>query len=371
MLSPANHAWVKHLRTTPREQWPKWITTSQIQIVPFYDRTGVIYETLGTLNTALAEEILVTIIVILVMVLHLRSSILISALLPLAVLMCFIAMKTFGVDANIVALSGIAIAIGTMVDMGIILCENILRHLDEADPDEDRGHVIFRASNEVASAVLTAVSTTVVSFLPVFTMIAAEGKLFRPLGLHQDLCLGGVSHRGLDHHPAGGPRPDGRKKRAAPDLAKQAPGHSGFRKLSPASLRSSWNLALIIAGGLVTVFISWWAGFLLIALGAYQLLENRLPAGYRAYGPRAASALAVLVVGVLLTEHWLPLGPDKGLAAKSSVRGFVDRRAAWLLSGLSAVALRAPAALVSGEQTALLVSADGDRAVRGLRLAGL
>ncbi|MEZ6080195.1 MAG: efflux RND transporter permease subunit [Pirellulaceae bacterium] len=68
---------------------------------------------------------------IIVMIMHLCSSILISALLPIAVLMCFIAMKTFGVDANIVALSGIAIAIGTMVDMGIILCENILRHLDE------------------------------------------------------------------------------------------------------------------------------------------------------------------------------------------------------------------------------------------------
>ena len=126
----------KHLRGMPQEQWPAWITTSQVAVVPFYDRTGLIYETLGTLNTALFEEILVTIIVILVMVVHLRSSFLISALLPLAVLMCFIAMKTFGVDANIVALSGIAIAIGTMVDMGIILTENILKYLDEAAPEE-------------------------------------------------------------------------------------------------------------------------------------------------------------------------------------------------------------------------------------------
>ena len=82
------------------------MTTSQVTVVPFYDRTGLIYETLGTLNTALTEEILVTIIVILVSVLHLRSSMLISALLPLAVLMCFIAMKTFGVDANIMSLAG-------------------------------------------------------------------------------------------------------------------------------------------------------------------------------------------------------------------------------------------------------------------------
>jgi copper/silver efflux system protein len=124
------------------------------------------------------------------MVMHLRSSILISALLPLAVLMCFIAMKTFGVDANIVALSGIAIAIGTMVDMGIILCENILKHLDEASPEESRlGGRVHRASSEVGSAVLTAVATTIVSFLPVFTMIGAEGKLFKPLAFTKTFAL--------------------------------------------------------------------------------------------------------------------------------------------------------------------------------------
>ena len=127
-----DEAWIKHLLATPREQWPAWVNTSQVAIVPFYDRTGLIYETLGTLNSALTEEILVTIIVILVLLRNLRSSILISALLPLAVLICFIGMKVFKVDANIVALSGIAIAIGTMVDMGIILCENIIKHLDEA-----------------------------------------------------------------------------------------------------------------------------------------------------------------------------------------------------------------------------------------------
>ncbi|MCH7908008.1 MAG: efflux RND transporter permease subunit, partial [Candidatus Hydrogenedentes bacterium] len=182
-------AWLNWLRTTERSEWPSWATISQVTVVPFYDRTGLIYETLGTLNTALVDEILVTIIVVIVCVMHLRSSILISILLPLSVLMCFIAMKTFGVDANIVALSGIAIAIGTMVDMGIILCENILHHLDEADEEENRLEVIFRASSEVGSAVLTAVATTIVSFLPVFTMTAAEGKLFRPLAFTKTFAL--------------------------------------------------------------------------------------------------------------------------------------------------------------------------------------
>ena len=285
---------MSHLRNTPREQWPSWITTSQIRVVPFYDRTGVIYETLGTLNTALTEEILVTIIVILVMVLHLRSSMLISALLPLAVLMCFIAMKTFGVDANIVALSGIAIAIGTMVDMGIILCENILKHLDESDPSEPRDHVIFRAANEVASAVLTAVSTTVVSFLPVFTMIAAEGKLFRPLAFTKTFALAASVIVALTIIPP-----------AAHILM--------GGKMKSATIRRGLMIGLVVAGVLIGFLSSWWAGAILAGLGLYKLLEERIPENYQKYGPYAASAVAVVVVGVVLTDHWLPLGPEKGL----------------------------------------------------------
>lgn len=164
-------------------------TVSHVEIVPFYDRTGLIYETLGTLNDAIVQEILITILVVLIMVMHLRSSILISGMLPLAVLLCFIGMKLFGVQANIVALSGIVIAIGTIVDMGIVICENILRHLDQAPPDEPRLETVHRAASEVGSAVLTAVMTTVVSFLPVFTMTGEEGKLFKPLAYTKTFAL--------------------------------------------------------------------------------------------------------------------------------------------------------------------------------------
>ena len=164
-------------------------TVSQVTVVPFYDRTGLIYETLGTLNKAIGQEILITIIVVLIMVMHLRSGLVISSMLPLAVLLCFIAMKLFNVQANIVALSGIVIAIGTIVDMGIVICENILRHLDEAGPSESGLEVVHRAAAEVGGAVLTAVLTTVVSFLPVFTMIGAEGKLFKPLAFTKTFAL--------------------------------------------------------------------------------------------------------------------------------------------------------------------------------------
>ena len=130
------------------------------------------------------------------MVFNLRASILISGLLPVAVLMVFITMKLFNVDANIVALSGIAIAIGTMVDVGVILAENMIRHLEdeklrlnENGKEYSTNEIIYNATAEVSGAILTAVLTTIISFLPVFTMIGAEGKLFRPLAFTKTMAL--------------------------------------------------------------------------------------------------------------------------------------------------------------------------------------
>ncbi|MDH3711638.1 MAG: efflux RND transporter permease subunit, partial [Cyclobacteriaceae bacterium] len=152
-------------------------TISKVTIIPFYDRTGLIKETLGTLEEALTLEILISIIVVIVLVLNLRASILISSLLPIGVLMTFIVMRYFGVDANVVALSGIAIAIGVMVDIGVVFTENIVRHLEMPKnfkaSAKDKMEIIYRSTTEVASAVVTALATTVISFLPVFAMEAA------------------------------------------------------------------------------------------------------------------------------------------------------------------------------------------------------
>lgn len=168
-------------------------TVSKVSIVPFYDRTGLIKETLGTLEEALTLEILISILVVIVLVLNLRASFMISILLPIGTLMTFIMMRYFGVDANIVALSGIAIAIGVMVDVGVVFTENIIRHLER---DENKGvhgtkllAVIYEAVTEVGGAVLTAILTTVVSFLPVFVLQAAEGKLFRPLAFTKTFAM--------------------------------------------------------------------------------------------------------------------------------------------------------------------------------------
>jgi Cu(I)/Ag(I) efflux system membrane protein CusA/SilA len=164
-------------------------TISQVNIIPFYDRTTLINETIGTLQEALSLEILITVIVVILMLLNLKSSILVAISLPIAVLMCFIAMKIFNVDANIVALSGIAIAIGTMVDMGIVLMESMVTRINEQGEKESLFTSIYEATIEVAGAVITAVATTVISFIPIFTMEAAEGKLFRPLAYTKTFAL--------------------------------------------------------------------------------------------------------------------------------------------------------------------------------------
>ncbi|WP_445956530.1 efflux RND transporter permease subunit, partial [Yeosuana sp.] len=169
---------------------------SQLTIIPFYDRTELIQETIGTLETALSHEVLISIIVVLLLVLNLRASLIISSLLPVGVLMTFIVMRYAGVDANVVALSGIAIAIGVMVDVGVVFVENIIRHLEMPENHGAKGaklmQVIYEATTEVVSAITTALATTVVSFIPVFAMESAEGKLFRPLAFTKTFALLGA-----------------------------------------------------------------------------------------------------------------------------------------------------------------------------------
>lgn len=166
-----------------------------ITINVIYDRTDLIEETVATLTTALKEEILITIVVIVLFLMHLRSSIVVAAVLPIAVLISFIGMYLFGIDANIMALAGIAIAVGTIVDMGIIVSENIYRHLADWEAagspggPQQRLRVIRNGATEVAPAVITAVSTTVISFLPVFFLTGRDYRLFAPLAWTKTFAL--------------------------------------------------------------------------------------------------------------------------------------------------------------------------------------
>jgi len=270
-------------------------TVSKVTIVPFYDRSGLIYETLGTLKTALGQEILITIIVVLVMVMHFKSSFLVSALLPLAVLMAFIGMKVFGVDANVVALSGIAIAIGTIVDMGIIICENILTKLDESAPEESTLLIIYQAATEVGSAVLTAVATTIVSFLPIFTMQAAEGKLFKPLAYTKTFALIASVIIALT---------------VLPPLA-----HLLFSRVKkvkrPGLLQFVLPLLLIIAGVVLALKVHLLA-LILVGLGLYRLLLKWVPNSVMPLLGRLENWVAILIITLLLAYTWQPLGVEKG-----------------------------------------------------------
>ncbi|MEQ8791536.1 MAG: efflux RND transporter permease subunit [Pirellulaceae bacterium] len=166
-----------------------------VKIRAIYDRTGLIDETVGTLTTALTQEVLITAVVILLFLLHVRASFVVAVTLPAAVLLAFVGMQVLGVDANIMSLAGIAIAIGTMVDLGIIVSETIYDHLadweKEGRPggDEQRLRVIQQAAGEVAPAVVTAVATTVVSFLPVFLLTGRDYKLFAPLAWTKTFSL--------------------------------------------------------------------------------------------------------------------------------------------------------------------------------------
>lgn len=269
-------------------------TVSKVTIVPFYDRSGLIYETLGTLYEAINLQILITVLVIVVMVYNLRASFLIAALLPMAVLMCFIFMKYFQVEANIVALSGIAIAIGTMVDMGIILSENILRHLKVAQEGKSKLTIFYEATTEVASAILTAVATTIVSFLPVFALQGAEGKLFGPLAYTKTFALIAALIFSLVIMPA---------------LA-----HWLFGlEVNNRRVKKNVNIALVAVGIIVLFLGHIGSGFILVALGANNLLQGYYPKGRISYHTVVLVTIVTFAISWLLAIAWLPLGPTNSL----------------------------------------------------------
>lgn len=273
-------------------------TVSQVTVVPFYDRSKLIKETLGTLEEALSLEILITIIVVILMLFNLKSSLLVASSLPIAVLMCFIAMRYFGVDANIVALSGIAIAVGTMVDMGIVLTESMMNHMKNAPKDKPLAKVIYKATKEVASAVLTAVVTTIVSFLPVFTMVASEGKLFRPLAFTKSFALIASIVVAIT---------------IIPPLATQI---FSIKKKS-AKISFYYNIILIVLSLILTFtplnFFAFWG----ILIGGTGIIKHYLltyKSGiYHSKFILYQNILYALVVAWLLSKIWMPLGVANSL----------------------------------------------------------
>ncbi|NMB06277.1 MAG: efflux RND transporter permease subunit, partial [Bacteroidales bacterium] len=272
-------------------------TVSKVTVVPFYDRTGVIHETIGTLETALTHETLIAIIVVIVIILNLRASIVISSILPVGVLAAFIIMRYAGIDANIVALSGIAIAIGIMIDIGVVFVENIIRHMEM---EENKGirkgkafaNLIYRSVSEVSGAVLTAQLTTVVSFLPVFFLEAQEGKLFTPLAYTKTFALISAYLLGIA---------------VLPTLVY----YIFSVRITSIKLRKIANIILVAAGIVLVLFTGFGPYMALTFFGlnnlfAHQWKDPRIPTFLNI-------GIALLAVVYLLTMEWLPMGTQTGL----------------------------------------------------------
>ena len=272
-------------------------TVSKITVVPFYDRTGLIKETIGTLETSLSHEILICIIVIIVLVLNLRASVVIASMLPIAVLSTFIIMRYTGIAANIVALSGIAIAIGVMVDVGVVFVESIIRYMEMP---ENRGvrkgkamvNLIYKAVSEVSGTIATAMITTIVSFLPVFAMEAQEGKMFSPLAYTKTYALASAFVLGLI---------------LLPTLS-----YILFSvRIDSKRIRKVLNYILIAAGVLLSVLYSNIPALGLTAVGLNNLLAHRWKKpGISNY---INIGIALVVATYFLAEEWLPMGPQKGI----------------------------------------------------------
>ncbi|MCD8136571.1 MAG: efflux RND transporter permease subunit [Parabacteroides gordonii] len=272
-------------------------TVSKVSVVPFYDRTGLIKETIGTLETSLSHEILICIIVIIVLVLNLRASVVIASMLPIAVLATFIIMKYTGIEANIVALSGIAITIGVMVDVGVVFVESIIRYMEMPENKGIKGgkalvNLIYKAVSEVSGAIATAMITTIVSFLPVFAMEAQEGKMFSPLAYTKTYALASAFVLGLI---------------LLPTLS-----YWLFSiRINSKLIRKVANYILIVAGILLSIIYGNIPVLGLTAIGLNNLFafywKNPKMSNYINIG------ITLLVAVYYLSEEWLPMGPQAGL----------------------------------------------------------
>ena len=277
-------------------------TVSKVTVVPFYDRAELINETLATLSTALYQQILITMLVVLLMLRSFGSSVVIAVMLPLGVLGTFVLMRSTGVDANIMALGGIAIAIGTMVDIGIVFVENVTQHFQKAENQDRPGlTIIAEAVQEVAPAVYTSVLTTIVSFLPVFGLNATELRLFAPLAFTKTFAMVVALVLSLIVLPtlaslvvlrgrgAGGLPVRGCFKTV--DLAGRTTGVGWADSLSRFDLFSGVLVTLV---GVKQIAGPWTSFDLLRKVGFIE------------------TTVALIILASLLARYWLPLGPESG-----------------------------------------------------------
>jgi Putative silver efflux pump len=271
-------------------------TVSKVTVVPFYDRSGLIRETIGTLQEDLSHEILISVIVIIVILLNLKASLIVSGLLPITVLTTFIIMRLLNIDANIVALSGIAIAVGVMVDIGVVFVENIIQYMEKP---ENKGitkgqafvDMIYKSVSEVSAPTIISMLTTIVSFIPVFFLEAQEGRLFKPLAYTKTITLVSALILGMT---------------VVPTLAY----YLFSIKITSERVRKATNIVLIVGG---IIWFAFAGNFLILFIPLFGFSnlyahkwKNRKTATY------VNAAIAVLAATYLLTSEWMPVGPQSG-----------------------------------------------------------
>ena len=174
-----------------------------VQIIPAYDRSGLIDRAIHTLKRAITEEIAIVGPGLIIFLLHFRSALVAIISLPLGVLISLILQYQFHITANILSLAGIAIAIGAMVDASMVMVENAHKHIEEAPPGAPREPYILAAAKEVGPSLFFALLVLTVSFLPIFALEGETGRLFRPLAFTKTFAMGGRRHSGHypDSHP--------------------------------------------------------------------------------------------------------------------------------------------------------------------------
>jgi Cu(I)/Ag(I) efflux system membrane protein CusA/SilA len=164
-----------------------------VRIVPFYDRSELIARAVGTLRSALLEEILLVVLAHVLFLAHFRSILIVSAPLPLAVLTAFILMRVFGITSNIMSLMGIAIAIGVLVDAGIVITENCFRQVEREGGTRPLTEIVRDASKMIGRPIFFSMVIIILAFLPVFSLTGEEGRLFRPLALTKTFAMIGAT----------------------------------------------------------------------------------------------------------------------------------------------------------------------------------
>jgi Cu(I)/Ag(I) efflux system membrane protein CusA/SilA len=159
------------------------------EIIPVYDRSQLIHRAIETLKDTLFEESVIVAAVCIIFLLHVRSALVAILMLPIGILMAFIAMRVLGIGSNIMSLGGIAIAIGAMIDGAIVMIENAHKHLERAPPGKPRIQILIDAATEVGPALFFSLLVITVSFLPIFTLEAQEGRMFGPLAFTKTFAM--------------------------------------------------------------------------------------------------------------------------------------------------------------------------------------